>query len=294
MLDRRAFLATPFRPPPPSPRMARVARVPGSRAPIGLNLYSFNDPLRAGTITIPEVVDYCAKHGLECLDATGYYFRGVPERAERPGSPVAETQGLRQRSGDQWHRRPQRFRPPPTRPPDRRRAAGEELDRSGVETRRTVIRVFAGKEVPAGQTFEAALAWMAPLFRECTEYGKQQRCHVGLQNHNDFIKTAEKLSGPSERWISEWFGSFWTSGSLRTADPYEEIERLVPYAVSWQLKETVFYGKRKCRPICAESKGSSTRSAIAVLFRSNARGRRPTRKGGEIPSRDTHRVRRLS
>jgi sugar phosphate isomerase/epimerase len=65
------------------------------------------------------------------------------------------------------------------------------------------------------------------------------------QNHNDFVKTADETVKIVRAVDSEWFGVILDVGSLRTADPYEEIERLVPYAVSWQLKETVWYGKKE-------------------------------------------------
>ncbi len=38
---------------------------------------------------------------------------------------------------------------------------------------------------------------------------------------------------------SAWFASILDIGSLRSGDPYAEIEKLVPYAVSWQIKEEV-------------------------------------------------------
>ena len=44
---------------------------------------------------------------------------------------------------------------------------------------------------------------------------------------------------------SEWFGVILDVGSLRQGDPYAEIEKLVPYAVSWQLKEKVGYGAKE-------------------------------------------------
>src|SRR5215831_859442 len=56
-----------------------VARRPGTHVRIGLNAYSFNAPLRAGKMTLEDAVDYCAQHGLETLDATGYYFPGYPQ-----------------------------------------------------------------------------------------------------------------------------------------------------------------------------------------------------------------------
>jgi hypothetical protein len=62
---------------------------------------------------------------------------------------------------------------------------------------------------------------------------------VGLQQHNDCLKTADETIRVIEAVNSEWFGSILDVGSLRAGDPYAEIEKLVPYAVSWQIKEEV-------------------------------------------------------
>ena len=57
----------------------RVVRTPGIRLKIGLNAYSFDAPLRSGATTLEKLVDFCAKNGLDALDATGYYFPGYPK-----------------------------------------------------------------------------------------------------------------------------------------------------------------------------------------------------------------------
>ena len=62
---------------------------------------------------------------------------------------------------------------------------------------------------------------------------------VGLQQHNDFLKTAAETIRVIEAVDSPWFGCILDIGSLRSGDPYAEIEKLVPYAVSWQIKEEV-------------------------------------------------------
>ena len=56
----------------------RVPRETGTHYRIGLNAYSFNAPLRAGTMTLEDVVRYCAQHGIDAVDPTGYYFPGYP------------------------------------------------------------------------------------------------------------------------------------------------------------------------------------------------------------------------
>ena len=46
---------------------------------ISLNAFSFNDLLLARKITIDDVLDFCARIGIEGVDLTGYYFPGYPE-----------------------------------------------------------------------------------------------------------------------------------------------------------------------------------------------------------------------
>src|ERR1700744_6583555 len=57
---------------------ARVEREPGVKLKLALNAYSFDKPLRAGTMTLDDVVHFCAQHRVDALDATGYYFPGYP------------------------------------------------------------------------------------------------------------------------------------------------------------------------------------------------------------------------
>jgi sugar phosphate isomerase/epimerase len=109
----------------------------------------------------------------------------------------------------------------------------------------SVIRVFSGRSVPTGHTFEQVLEWMVPDLKECVSHGERHGVIVGLQNHNDFLKTAEETIRVCRAVDSEWFGVILDVGSLRQSDPYAEIEKLVPYAVSWQLKENVGYGTKE-------------------------------------------------
>jgi hypothetical protein len=67
---------------------------------------------------------------------------------------------------------------------------------------------------------------------------------VALQNHDDFIKTADDTIRIMEAIQSRWYGLMLDIGSFRTADPYYEISQTVKYAVTWQIKEKVFdHGK---------------------------------------------------
>ncbi|HWR52530.1 MAG TPA: sugar phosphate isomerase/epimerase family protein [Bryobacteraceae bacterium] len=223
----------------------KVARNPGFRIQLALNVYSFNQPLRSGAMTLEDVVDYCAQHGIDALDATGYYFPGYPKvpsdeyiyRLKRKafvnGVKVIGT-GVRNN-----------FAVPD--PEARRRDV--QLVKDWIEVAgklgASVIRVFSGSKALDAGAFDRALEWMVPDFKECAAYGASRGVIVGLQNHDDFLRTAAETIRVVEAVNSEWFGVILDIGSLRQGDPYAEIERLLPYAVSWQLKENVWYGEKE-------------------------------------------------
>jgi sugar phosphate isomerase/epimerase len=103
-----------------------------------------------------------------------------------------------------------------------------------------VIRIFPGKEIPDGYTWDKVAEWMVKDIQECVKFGREHGVIVALQHHNDFLKTADETIDIVNAVDSEWFGVILDVGSLRMHDPYVEIEKLLPYAVSWQLKEHVW------------------------------------------------------
>ena len=102
--------------------------------------------------------------------------------------------------------------------------------------------------MPEGSSFDKVLEYMVPAFQECAEYGKRHGVIVGLQHHDDFLKTAAETIQMAKAVDSDWFSVVLDVGSLRQGDPYEEIEKLLPYACTWQIKEQV-YVNGKATPI---------------------------------------------
>jgi sugar phosphate isomerase/epimerase len=222
----------------------QLKRIPGTKIKIALNSYSFNRPLTAGKMTLNDVIDYCAQHDIDGVDTTGYYFPGYPKvptdeyiyslkkKAYLNGVTINAT-GVRNDF---------------TLPDSSKRQAEIQLVKDWIEVARklgaNVIRVFSGKELPKGYTFDQVLEWMIPAFKECAEYGKQCGVIVGLQHHDDFLKTADQTIRVVKAVNSDWFSVILDVGSLRQGDPYEEIAKLLPYACTWQIKENVWYGQK--------------------------------------------------
>src|SRR3954464_7086218 len=230
------------------PATAEIKRRAGTHIKVGLNAYSFNRALTAGTMKLDDVIDYCAAHDIDGADLTGYYFPGYPavpsdeflydlkKRAYLNGVTISGT-GVRNdfASADPAVRK-----------------TGVELVKAWTEAARkmgaSVIRVFSGPTHPKGYTFDQVLEWMVPAFKECAEYGRQHGVIIGLQHHDDFLKTAEQTIRVVKAVNSDWFHVILDVGSVRQGDPYAEIEKLIPYACTWQIKEQVWYGE-KATPI---------------------------------------------
>jgi sugar phosphate isomerase/epimerase len=245
-IDRRKFLSGTASltvaaaiPAAASPAPARIARESGLKLKLGLNAYSFDKALRDGTMTLTDAVHFCAQHGVDALDPTGYYFPGYPNV---PGDPyiynlkrTAFVNGVAI-SGTGVRND---FAVPDAAARKKDVLMVKDWIVVASKLGAPVIRVFSGRERPEGHSFDEALGWMVAAFKECAAFGEQHGVMVALQQHNDFLKTAAETIRVIDAVRSDWFGCILDIGSLRSGDPYAEIEQLVPYAVSWQIKENV-------------------------------------------------------
>ncbi len=214
--------------------------VKSKRLKTSLNAYSFNAPLMNKTLTLDGLIDFCAEVGFDGLDITGYYFDGYPavpsdetlfrfkRKAFREGLEISGT-GVRNDF---------------TIADKEKRKKEVQLVKNWVDVAAKlgapVLRIFAGTQKNEGIPREQIMDWMLKDIETCVDYGKQNGVIIGLQNHFDFVQTADQVIPFFETIKSEWFGLILDTGSYRIGDPYKEIERTIKYAVNWQLKEKIF------------------------------------------------------
>jgi len=227
---------------------ARATAAPDhrSRLKLSCNLYSFNALLTSGEMSLEQVIDFCADLGFEAVDPTGYYFKGYPtpasdeevfrvkRRAFRAGLDISGT-GVRNDFvlADRSARDAQVEH------------VSRWIDVAG-KLGAPVLRVFSGGEVPEGRTEAEAREWVVSCLRSVVERAASRGVMIVLQNHNDFLKTADQVLELRRRVPSEWFGLNVDIGSLRVGgDPYDEITKLAPHAYTWQLKELIYRGTRE-------------------------------------------------
>jgi len=192
-----------------------------------------------------DLLQFCADTGFDGVDITGYYLKGYPaipdddylnkvkRMAYRLGLEISGT-GVRNDF---------------TIADKAKRSQEVELVKKWIEVAAKigapVIRVFAGNQKNEGISKEKVTDWVLEDIRVCVDYGKQHGVVIGLQNHNDFIQTADQVVRMIDAVNSEWLGLILDTGSYRVNDPYDETEKSISHAVNWQIKENVFMNGRE-------------------------------------------------
>ena len=239
----------------PSARAAYtpIARHGGPRLRTSLNAYSFSDLLIANAkdatkgLDLFGVCDFAAKLGFDAVDLTGYFFVGHPQAPESRylmrlkrhafdlGLDISGT-GVRNDF---------------TAADPAVRAEGVARIKTWIEVAARLgaptIRVFADCQAPfktwqqasSNAPREKVEAWMADAIRECAVHGEKFGIIVAVQNHGDFIATGAEHLSLLNRVDHAWCAALVDTGKYLSADPYADIAIMAPYAVNWQIKETM-------------------------------------------------------
>ncbi len=215
---------------------------------LSVNAYSFSDLLMARNArdnqqvyTLFNLLDWCAVNKIKALDPTAYFFPSYPKapsdeyiaefkaRAAELGIAISGT-GIRNDFAS---------------PDPNVRAEGVKLAKEWIvaasKLGAPVVRLFAG-EIPKGyeNKWDEVASWMVGCYKECADYGAQYGVKIGIQNHGDMLQTAEQCIKVIKAVDSKWVGLIVDIGNFKTVDPYKDIEAVVPYAINWQVKESVF------------------------------------------------------
>ncbi|MCK5692124.1 MAG: sugar phosphate isomerase/epimerase, partial [Bacteroidales bacterium] len=218
-----------------------LPRENSDRIPISLclNAYSFNSLLRSGEMSLEQLFRFTKDTGFQGVDLTAYYIPGYPDvpadevlykikrMAFRMGLALTGT-GVRNNF---------------TLADPERRKQEKQLVRNWVIAASKLgiphVRIFDGTAKPKGYSREEITDWVIEDMKECAAYGRQFGVMICYQNHNNFTTNAAQAIEIIKRVDSEWFGLMLDTGSVAGPDPYREIEKLIPYAVTWQVKEQI-------------------------------------------------------
>ena len=228
-----------------------IKRSGPAKLKISLNAYSFakllNDNLRGRGvgITLIELLDFCAKYDFDAIDPTGYYFPGYGSvRSGAKGVPTdAYILNFKRRAFELGIAISGTGVANDLATADaQKRAADVKHIKDWVEVAAKlgapVLRVFAGP-VPKGyeEKWDEVAAWMVADLKQCVRHAEKFGVIIGIQNHGDMLKSADQVIKIIKMVDSPWFGAINDTGYFLTPNPYEDMARVVPYTVNWQVKQ---------------------------------------------------------
>ncbi|WPP50194.1 sugar phosphate isomerase/epimerase family protein [Catalinimonas niigatensis] len=239
---------------------------------LALNAYSFNQALQEGSMTLDHLLDFCAELAFDAVDPTAYYFPGYPKvpkdsflfdfkrKAYERGLAVSGT-GVRNdfTQAD----------------PEKRKADLQLIEDwiiAAVKIGAPSLRVFAGKIVSDRNDWKKARQRVIDGLRQSADIGGKHGIMINLQNHYEFLKTADEVEEVMQEVNHPWLGLMLDIGSLRN-NPYEEIRQLAPYARSWQVKEEVY--------VNGEPEKTDISRIVSIAKEANYRGYFPLETLGE-------------
>ena len=100
------------------------------------------------------------------------------------------------------------------------------------------LRVFAGA-TPEGVTDSLARAWVIDCLRTLLPLAARRGVILALENHGGVVAEPDGLLEILEALPSAWLGAKLDTGNFVTSDPYADIARIAPYAVSTHVKTDV-------------------------------------------------------
>jgi len=221
---------------------------------LALNAYSFskllNDSVknRGPGVTLVELLDFCAKHEVEGFDPTGYFFPGYPKVPSDQYVKDLKRKAADLNIGISGTGVRNNF----TTSDKEVRAAAVQHIKEWVEVAANlgapVIRVFADTQIrntsweqaANGHSRDEVQAWIAADLNECANHGKKYGVKIGVQNHGDFLQTAEQHLALIKAVGSPWCGLIVDTGYYKSNDPYEDIAKVASHALNWQIKQSPY------------------------------------------------------
>ncbi len=233
-----------------------VSRKGGPVIKVGCAAYSYRKYLKGddSSMTLEGFLETAAEIGCDGVELTSYYFppdagveymNTLKRRAFLLGMDVAGTA-----VGNH-------FTLPPGPQRDRQIALVRKWINHAAEMGAPCVRIFAG-QTPEGRTEEEAIRWVVECIEDCAELAAERGVMLALENHGGVTSTAEQVLRIMQEVKSEWVGLNLDTGNFRAADPYSDIAKAAPHAVTTHLKTTV-------RPSGGDKEGADLGKIMGIL-----------------------------
>jgi sugar phosphate isomerase/epimerase len=221
------------------PAIEPIARPGPPHIKVSLAAYSFHKALERKKdvkpkMVLEEFIDRAAEWGISAVELTSYYF------AETTPAYFAALKGRCTRLGldvsggavgnNFCLTDPAKLR----EQIDLVKRGTENISLLGGKT----LRIFAGT-LAKGDTEDQARPRVVNAIQEACDHAAKLGVYLALENHGGVTATAEQLLALVIAVKHDWFGVNLDTGNFRTPDPYGDLAKLAPYAVTVQMKTEV-------------------------------------------------------
>ncbi len=225
--------------PRPAPAIEPIRRTGTSHLRLSIAAYSYRKYLGLNIkprppMTLDDFIDQSARMNLDAVELTAYYFpQTAPDylaqlkgHCTRLGLDVSGTA-----IGNNFcHTNPAKLKEEISKT----KQWVEHSSRLGAKT----IRIFAGR-LEKNDTEEAARKRCVAAIEEACDHAGKYGIYLALENHGGITDTIDQTLTLVRAVKSPWFGVNWDTGNFHSADPYADLTRLAPYAVTVQIKTEI-------------------------------------------------------
>jgi sugar phosphate isomerase/epimerase len=214
-----------------------IVRKPAGRFKLSCAAYSLRQylDLKNPRMTLEEFIQKCAEWGTDGVELTEYYFK-KPITAEY----IARLKRLAVIWGQDITGTPigNNFALPPGPERDAQVASVKSWIDLSAELGSPAIRIFAGG-APKGVEDSQARKWVVESIEACCDAAAKRGVFLAIENHGGVVATADGLLDIIKAVRCEWVGVNLDTGNFHTPDPYGDMARCAPYAVTCQVKTEV-------------------------------------------------------
>ena len=186
------------------------------------------------TMTLLEFAKYTAEQGLGAIEPTSYYFSDVSNNFMSKYKVECAKLGLDisgSAVGNNF------CIPDSDKLKEQQASVNSWIERCSILGAKT-IRIFAGT-VSKGDSEEKARERCLNAIGQACDYAAKFGVILALENHGGITASAEQLLYLVKSIKHPYFGVNLDTGNFHTADPYGDLEKLAPYAVTVQVKTEI-------------------------------------------------------
>jgi sugar phosphate isomerase/epimerase len=225
-----------------------IERPAAPAAPLKLALaaYSFRQLLDVKKTprrwTFADFIEKAASWGTEGVELTEYYF----EKPIVPGQ-IAQLKRHCHLAGQTIMGTPigNTFTNPPGEARERQIRIVQDWINVSADLGSPCIRVFAGN-APRGMSEKDARRNVIECLEIVGDIASRRGIFLALENHGGVVATPEGVLEIIQAVKCPWIGVNLDTGNFRSDDPYADLAKIAPYAVTVQYKvEVVVAGKKQ-------------------------------------------------